>query len=86
MPLTLYGAPRTRVSMPRWYLEEKGLFFWQNGLPSGFFWGLHCNAKLNQKPRVGANKGSLRASLTMKNIDLRFARLSSSEFRSTQLT
>lgn len=25
MSLTLYGAPRTRVSMPRWYLEEKGI-------------------------------------------------------------
>ena len=25
MALTLYGAPQTRVSMPRWYLEEKGI-------------------------------------------------------------
>ena len=25
MALTLYGAPKTRVSMPRWYLEEKGI-------------------------------------------------------------
>ena len=25
MPLTLYGGPRTRASMPRWYLEEKGI-------------------------------------------------------------
>ncbi|WP_413440714.1 glutathione S-transferase family protein [Synechococcus sp. MIT S1220] len=25
MTLTLYGAPKTRVSMPRWYLEEKGI-------------------------------------------------------------
>jgi len=25
MTLTLYGAPQTRVSMPRWYLEEKGI-------------------------------------------------------------
>ena len=25
MSLILYGAPRTRVSMPRWYLEEKGI-------------------------------------------------------------
>ena len=23
MTLTLYGGPRTRASMPRWYLEEK---------------------------------------------------------------
>ena len=23
--LTLYGGPRTRASMPRWYLEEKGI-------------------------------------------------------------
>ena len=25
MALMLYGAPKTRVSMPRWYLEEKGI-------------------------------------------------------------
>ena len=25
MTLTLYGGPRTRASMPRWYLEEKGI-------------------------------------------------------------
>ena len=25
MSLTLYGGPRTRASMPRWYLEEKGI-------------------------------------------------------------
>ena len=25
MCLTLYGGPRTRASMPRWYLEEKGI-------------------------------------------------------------
>ena len=25
MTLALYGAPQTRVSMPRWYLEEKGI-------------------------------------------------------------
>ena len=25
MTLKLYGAPKTRVSMPRWYLEEKGI-------------------------------------------------------------
>ena len=25
MSLKLYGAPQTRVSMPRWYLEEKGI-------------------------------------------------------------
>ena len=25
MALTLYGGPRTRASMPRWYLEEKGI-------------------------------------------------------------
>ena len=25
MALTLYGGPQTRASMPRWYLEEKGI-------------------------------------------------------------
>ena len=25
MSLTLYGGPKTRASMPRWYLEEKGI-------------------------------------------------------------
>jgi len=25
MPLTLYGGARSRASMPRWYLEEKGI-------------------------------------------------------------
>ena len=25
MTLTLYGGPHTRASMPRWYLEEKGI-------------------------------------------------------------
>ena len=25
MALTLYGGPKTRASMPRWYLEEKGI-------------------------------------------------------------
>ncbi|MDP4706754.1 MAG: glutathione S-transferase, partial [Cyanobium sp. MAG_237] len=25
MALTLYGGARTRASMPRWYLEEKGI-------------------------------------------------------------
>ena len=27
MSLTLYGGPRTRASMPRWYLEEKGISY-----------------------------------------------------------
>ena len=25
MALTLYGGARTRASMPRWYMEEKGI-------------------------------------------------------------
>ena len=25
MSLILYGGPKTRASMPRWYLEEKGI-------------------------------------------------------------
>jgi glutathione S-transferase len=25
MTLTLYGGPKTRASMPRWYMEEKGI-------------------------------------------------------------
>ena len=25
MTLTLYGGPRTRASMPRWYMEERGI-------------------------------------------------------------
>jgi len=25
MTLTLYGGARSRASMPRWYLEEKGI-------------------------------------------------------------
>ena len=27
MSLTLYGGQRTRASMPRWYLEEKGIAY-----------------------------------------------------------
>ena len=27
MALTLYGGARTRASMPRWYLEEKGIAY-----------------------------------------------------------
>lgn len=27
MPLTLYGGQRTRASMPRWYMEEKGISY-----------------------------------------------------------
>ena len=27
MTLTLYGGPRTRASMPRWYMEEKGIAY-----------------------------------------------------------
>ena len=27
MSLILYGGPRTRASMPRWYLEEKGIAY-----------------------------------------------------------
>ena len=25
MGITLYGGPQTRASMPRWYMEEKGI-------------------------------------------------------------
>jgi len=25
MPLSLYGGARSRASMPRWYMEEKGI-------------------------------------------------------------
>ena len=25
MSITIYGGPQTRASMPRWYLEEKGI-------------------------------------------------------------
>ena len=27
MALTLYGGARTRASMPRWYMEEKGIAY-----------------------------------------------------------
>ena len=27
MALTLYGGPKTRASMPRWYLEEQGIAY-----------------------------------------------------------
>ena len=27
MTLTLYGGPKTRASMPRWYMEEKGIAY-----------------------------------------------------------
>ena len=27
MSLTRYGGQRTRASMPRWYLEEKGIAY-----------------------------------------------------------
>ena len=30
MALTLYGGARSRASMPRWYMEEKGIAYnWQ---------------------------------------------------------
>ena len=30
MALTLYGGARSRASMPRWYMEEKGIpYTWQ---------------------------------------------------------
>ncbi|GIR74878.1 MAG: hypothetical protein CM15mP77_0350 [Synechococcus sp.] len=36
MSLILYGGPRTRASMPRWYLEEKGIAYELKGAgPSG---------------------------------------------------
>jgi len=27
MTLTFYGGARSRASMPRWYLEEKGILY-----------------------------------------------------------
>ena len=27
MTITIYGGPQTRASMPRWYLEEKGIAY-----------------------------------------------------------